>query len=124
MPELESSQRSDRMNFLNSSESHDPRYPVLYQIEGEQALSLFAKIGSDCRLQSYKIVSYHGGDGINAPVQMPDRLFTGALTAKQAGCVRAGLPQGYQLSKLERPTNPALVGWKAGEPRLAGKQLD
>lgn len=124
MPELEASQRTERINLLRSSHSSDPRYPDLYLFENGRALPLFAKVASDCNVSAYVIKSYVTPRDFNEPLQMPDRFFTGVLDDANVRCLRTHLPEGYRLSKLAQPTKPSRIGWRKGDLVLSAPNVN
>ncbi|MES2302815.1 MAG: hypothetical protein V4521_12225 [Pseudomonadota bacterium] len=118
MPDLEASQRRDPTNFLNSSHSHDPRYPVTNDFENGHLLMRTAYL---CKVQESYISEYVSltGDPVVGPTQMPDRLYLPELSASQQNCMKSHLPMGYQLAQLQAPTLPKSIGWGENDLKLS-----
>jgi hypothetical protein len=111
MPALEKRQREDQSQLLYSSHHWDPAYPSP-AIEDGVPYPLLSKTAHSCRVREYAISQFVG------PIQMPDRLFLGALDPIQAKCLQNELPKGYMLAKLSVSVRPHSVGWAEGDLQI------
>lgn len=111
MPALEQRQRDDESQLLYSSHHWDPAYPSP-AIENGVPYPLLSKTAHSCRVREYAISQFVG------PIQMPDRLFLGALEPIQFKCLRNELPKGYMLAKLSASVRPHSVGWAEGDLQI------
>lgn len=111
MPDLEKKQRKYPYNLLNSSDGHDPDYPILYVYEGDETYPLFSKIADDCKINAYIIDQHIGPTKTTAAIEMPDRLFVGALSREMVSCLNRKLPKGYTLARLKGRVSPLRIGW-------------
>lgn len=111
MPALEKRQRDDESQLLYSSHHWDPAYPSP-AIENGVPYPLLSKTAHSCRVREYAISQFVG------PIQMPDRLFLGALEPIQVKCLQNELPKGYMLAKLSASVRPHSVGWAEGDLQI------
>jgi len=112
MPSFESSQRADPVVFgTHSPLPSQLRFDVL--VDG-QPVSRLSFLAGRCGVEQYAIRNSNdaGGD------YMPDRLFAQSLSRDQQECLRANLPNGYQLSELSKALLPSHTSWSTDISKL------
>lgn len=124
MPELESKQRNNPNNSLYRGVHGglDPDYPDLsHYVSGDDwsPYSVLGSVAVRCGFSGLSVRIYTLGMDETKIGDMPDRLFLPAASPAAVECVRAELPQGFVLERLEMPVTPSKVGWDVGELRFS-----